>query len=388
MTLTSLQILLVALFCGGVLGVLTPSEALGEPPFQLEVKAGPGHTPLPVAKLRPNYNKPPSEATRIPVAAIKASSELPPWKNYTFGAENLIDGRLDTSWQPAKNKTYGVGQWVELDLGGTFNISHVILDLGLQKVDPKLGDLFCRNNRPSEYIILLDDGTNASGSGSESLSYAISDTFCDGERSDPDTVCGKTAARRLRIIITRVLEPVVWDDVAIAEIRVYGTPTPPLPADGDPIAWNRPGSWPFRTALADFCVTDPISYRTRDCGADTKQLMQGWQPWRGTPAPPIPRVDLEGGTYIYRSPPKPHKSFASKPFEIAFERGGDGVWRATRRTPAASTWIPDEFFSKDILGCNPCWEKLKKKRPYEILEPDFGNCESGHEDPEDHGTDD
>jgi len=86
---------------------------------------------------------------------------MPKWKGYPFDGSNLIDGRFDTSWQPAKKDTIGVGEWVELDLGAAYQIDHIEIVQGLQKVDPKLGDLFCRNNRFAEAYLFFDDGTHA-----------------------------------------------------------------------------------------------------------------------------------------------------------------------------------------------------------------------------------
>lgn len=98
----------------------------------------------------------------IKIVGVKVSSALPKWKEYTFDAANLIDGRVDTSWQPAKSDALGVGQWVELDLGEPHQIERIEITQGLQKVDPKLGDLFCRNNRFATALLLFEDGTYAS----------------------------------------------------------------------------------------------------------------------------------------------------------------------------------------------------------------------------------
>jgi len=94
-----------------------------------------------------------------PLRAITtvASSVLPPWKGYRFGAEQVGDGALDTSWQPLDKKRGGVGQWLELDLGGDFVVSGLRLGNGLQRKDA-LGDLFTMNNRARRVLLSFDGG--------------------------------------------------------------------------------------------------------------------------------------------------------------------------------------------------------------------------------------
>lgn len=117
---------------------------------------------------------------------------MPKWKGYPFDGSNLIDGRFDTSWQPAKKDTIGVGEWVELDLGAAYQIDHIEIVQGLQKVDPKLGDLFCRNNRFAEAYLLFDDGTHAPYSAFAGDRVSKVELFYCGEAL-PDNASGKPA---------------------------------------------------------------------------------------------------------------------------------------------------------------------------------------------------
>ncbi len=57
---------------------------------------------------------PHADARPLPIARVKASSFLPPYQGQTYKPEHLIDGRLDTSWQPRGSKLDSKGQFVRL----------------------------------------------------------------------------------------------------------------------------------------------------------------------------------------------------------------------------------------------------------------------------------
>lgn len=298
----------------------------------------------------------------IKVVSVRTSSHLPKWKGYTFDAANLVDGRVDTSWQPAKNDTLGVGQWVELDLGETYEITRIEIAQGLQKTDPKLGDLFCRNNRLAEVAVWLDDGTT----GRIDLGYPPSamtlevQHFYRGRDNTPGHGV-KTSARRLRLIVEQVLEPVDWTDLAIAEIRVYGRPTA-APTVDTSIAWDRPGSWPFRVAMSDYCAVNADTRATRRCdilmpivGQNDHGLLAR------APLPAVAPADIERGAF--------RLVFGKElRFEFDLQKSAkDGRWviekgaiKNADGTPKEPGW--ESWFTEDHDGDNPCWEKLGKSR--------------------------
>lgn len=301
----------------------------------------------------------------IKVVSVRTSSHLPKWKGYTFDAANLIDGRVDTSWQPAKNDTLGVGQWVELDLGETYEITRIEIAQGLQKTDPKLGDLFCRNNRLAEAALWLDDGTT----GRIDLGFPPSATTLEVHHfyRGPDNTPGKavkTAARRLRLIVEQVLEPVDWTDLAIAEIRVYGRPTA-APTIDTSIAWDRPGSWPFRMAVSDFCAVNTDTRATRRC--DMLMPIVGQNDHGLASRAPLPTLDptaIERGSF--------RLAFGKETrFELDFEKSPkDDRWLIKKAAVTAGDGTPKErawesWFTEDHDGDNPCWEKLGKARSTE-----------------------
>ncbi len=301
--------------------------------------------------------EPASDAPEAPikVVSVRTSSHLKPWKGYTFDAANLIDGRVDTSWQPAKNDTMGVGQWIELDLGQHYEITRIELAQGLQKEDPKLGDLFCRNNRLSDARIWLDDGTRGHiNRGLPESSYTLEVLRFHRGSHTSEGDAAKTAARRLRIIVELVIAPVDWHDLAIAEVRVFGRPVDPPPPRTGAFSWEGPESWPFRVAVSDYCAVDHRRRANRLCGRLTG--MMGSASFVPRLQKPITEEDLTQGTF----------EFVVKPFRLTFSRPtADSPWTITKGSldaEALSRGHSDEeyisYHVDDYHNFNPCWKKL------------------------------
>ncbi|MBL8785327.1 MAG: discoidin domain-containing protein [Deltaproteobacteria bacterium] len=317
----------------------------------------------------------PPPAEEVKVAAITASSTMPKWKDYTFDAENLIDGRVDTSWQPAKKDTIGVGEWVELDLGAPYEIDHIDIAQGLQKVDPKLGDLFCRNNRFAYAYLLFDDGTFSAYWADPSERVSNIGLFYRGEEMPGKEV--RVVTRLIRLVVVSVHGPVDWKDLAIAEISVFGRPAvvPSLPTGTtlgslpqpspvqEAIAWDQPGAYPFKAAVLDFCAKQLALRKQMGCAGLTSAIVQGYSREGSFSAlPPISVADRDQGKVTTR--------FKSNRAQVSldFERDTNGRWsvkRITRVDAAGRPAPPTLDFSaeEDRKYQNECWEKLGKKRP-------------------------
>lgn len=295
----------------------------------------------------------------IKVVAVKASSALPKWKEYTFDAANLIDGRVDTSWQPAKSDTIGVGQWVELDLGEPHQIDHIEIAQGLQKVDPKLGDLFCRNNRFATALLFFEDGTYASHWSDPFERESRIETFLRGENL-PENATRKVVSRYIRLVIQGVHEPVDWKDIAIAEIRVFGRPVAAIPADPKAITWDRPGAWPLKTAVIDACAAKRSKREQLGCNALMRAISQGQSNFEALA--PVPVVDLEKGQVTFGFVAEEVRS------RVELRRDPTARWsvqRVTRLDALGKPATPEYDYppSADEQHKNDCWEKLGKVRP-------------------------
>lgn len=310
----------------------------------------------------------------IKAVGARASTAMQPWKGYTFGAENLIDGKVDTSWQPDIKKvkdTLGVGQWVEIDLGATYDITRYEIDLGLQKVDPALGDLFCRNTRPSEAYLIFDDGAMAWLTSIDPNARRV--TSADYPLTLRGQGVARTRTRFVRLVIAQVHEAVDWKDVAVAELRVFGTPvrSGEAVATADGGGCGSPGFVPFTRGLVDHCAT--LGRKARDktlcndilndfllCNSHVGETPDGVG--RREDLPAIKRVGPTDDTvdYVYRS-------FPDTTVTLTFKRV-DGAWSVmdiTRKSPRkVSLW--EDLELRDGSFSNQCWEALGKERPYEL----------------------
>ncbi|HRE88772.1 MAG TPA: discoidin domain-containing protein [Myxococcota bacterium] len=295
----------------------------------------------------------------IKVVAVKVSSALPKWKGYTFDAANLIDGRVDTSWQPAKSDTLGVGQWVELDLGGYYQIDRLEIAQGLQKTDPELGDLFCRNNRFADARIFFEDGTYAAYWAEPFARELKIEVFSRGPDL-PENGDKTVVTRFLRLVVESVHEPVDWKDLAIAEVRVFGRPAPAIPADPTSITWDRPGAWSLKTAIIEACATKAARRNQLGCNTLLSAIAEGGEGLEKLA--PITTSDLAKGRVTF--------SFTSirVRFQVELQRETSGSWTLKRVTRLDATGKPAEPEyayppQSDYQHKNDCWEKLGKVRP-------------------------
>ena len=315
------------------------------------------------------------------VKAVRASSALKPYKGHTFGAGNLVDGRVETSWQPVGGTTLGVGQWVELDLGGSFEVTGVELDLGLQARDPKLGDLFCRNTRPAYVVLAFDDGAWSLVASPRADAKTIGRSEIGFLRGMMRVAAVKT--RRVRLVIQQVEDPVDWRDVAIAEVRVFGRAIPDMVGGGAEVGGEcgTRGYVPFSTALIEYCAGLETGERARLRCSELVLTFLGCRasgafgdgiggPAKQVAMPAIAvdegangsaKVDVTAGVEV-----------------VSFESNKAG-WRVTSVAPRPTGGtVVESLAREDLKRENSCWEALGKRRPYEDWDkglPDFGGGE-------------
>jgi hypothetical protein len=143
----------------------------------------------------------------ISVSSVYASSHLKPYKGHVFVPRHVIDGRLDTSWQPHGT---GVGHWIRLNLGGTYTVTKVAVANGYQNYTSSFGNLFLKNSRVRRATLSFSNGSSVSMSFPSRVSGYIS-------RSIPNK---RTSYVRFKI--RSVYRGDRWKDLAVSEIKVYG----------------------------------------------------------------------------------------------------------------------------------------------------------------------
>lgn len=149
----------------------------------------------------------PSPSPVLLRARAEASSELQPWRGYTFWASNLLDGDVATSWQPASRTA--INETVTFDFGDPHQVSSVEIANGLQRVDA-LGDLFASNRRLRLIALTFDDGS------------VVQMDFPPNARGFLRRDVGLHVTRRVVLPVLGFHEGARWPDLAVSEVRFLG----------------------------------------------------------------------------------------------------------------------------------------------------------------------
>lgn len=141
------------------------------------------------------------------VIGVSSSSAQPPSAGYTFVGENLIDGAVATSWQPAK-KAKGP-HWVRLELAEEATITEVAIANGFQVVD-RIGDEFVLNRKIARARLRFSD------------SGEIPIQFDADVRDFVRFAIPRKKTRTVELLVEETHPGTKWDDLAVSEIRVIG----------------------------------------------------------------------------------------------------------------------------------------------------------------------
>jgi hypothetical protein len=145
----------------------------------------------------------PAEAGAVDIASVSASSSYS--KGGTVYPEsNVKDGKGATPWFEGDSGS-GVGSWIEVDLGGTKNVTRLQVLAG----DWSSGSGWTRANRPKELEIKWSDGSTANW------------TLGDEARIQTFTPPGPKATSSVRLKINSIYAGSAFPDTAISEILVY-----------------------------------------------------------------------------------------------------------------------------------------------------------------------
>lgn len=156
----------------------------------------------------------PTEPVELSTAAMtaRASSVLPPDEDYgtTYGAENLLDGDLQTAWSQAGSVggQASVGSWVAFDLSEATHITGVSIINGYVKSDTA----YLHNDRPRDILISTDGG--------QEKRVTLADVH-----TPQDIAVDFPNASTITITIESVYLGNKWHDVAMTEVRFAGPVT-------------------------------------------------------------------------------------------------------------------------------------------------------------------
>jgi hypothetical protein len=143
------------------------------------------------------------------LATPRVSSELPPEHGATFGPGNLVDGDLETCWQPLAKDRHGVGEWVSFTFGRTYAITRIDIANGFQRFFQGR-DLFLDNARADH--VEVDFGVTR-----KAVRLRADKRDFLGFSTETPVVTD-----RLTLRIRSVHYGAQWPDVALSEVRIFG----------------------------------------------------------------------------------------------------------------------------------------------------------------------
>lgn len=151
--------------------------------------------------------KPPAAGEDLPVADVRTSSPMLASSDdcLSYGASNLLDRRLDTSWQEAVDGD-GVGEWLEFRFDAPVDIASVDLGTGFQSTHETYGDLFPLNGRVTALTVQVN--------GVDAGALALADK--PGLQRQPFVHRNVTS---VRLQIAGVAAGTKWPDTALSEVR-------------------------------------------------------------------------------------------------------------------------------------------------------------------------
>lgn len=155
----------------------------------------------------------PSMASITSLATATASSTLPPDLGMTFGPSNLIDGRLETSWQPSAKGSSGVGESISFKFASAHRFARLEIANGYQ-YDWHGQDLFSMNARIRE--LKIEIGANA-------LSFTFDDT-ARGYTSIP--IEPPQLGTSIKLTVVSVFQGTRWPDLAVSDIEIFEASPP------------------------------------------------------------------------------------------------------------------------------------------------------------------
>jgi hypothetical protein len=176
------------------------------PPTAAPVPAPPARAESPPARQATSRPSGPYESCASVSGIIYcASSVLSPQYGFTYGPEQLTDGRLDTAWVPGQGANGdGIGEWIVADFPKRLPISSLQVLNGYHKN----AGIFARNNRVRDLEIISSEGERK-------LVRLADDADLQTIALDFSQDC-----KWIQLIIRSVYRGQKYRDTAISELRV------------------------------------------------------------------------------------------------------------------------------------------------------------------------
>ncbi|MCA9492140.1 MAG: discoidin domain-containing protein [Myxococcales bacterium] len=144
-----------------------------------------------------------AHAAPVKIASVTAKSSYSN-EGVNYPADNVKDGKASTPWFEGESGN-GVGSWIEVDLGGTHNVTRFAILAG----DWSSGSAWGKANRPKELQIQWSDGSTDT--------WALNDEW----RPQVFTPSSPKSTSSIRLKVNQLYNGSAFPDTAISEILVW-----------------------------------------------------------------------------------------------------------------------------------------------------------------------
>lgn len=134
------------------------------------------------------------------------SSHLPPWKDRTYKALNVLDGDPETIWAEGDKKGSGIGQWITLNLPGDRDVAGLEILNGYPR-SAAGQDRWIQNGRVKSFLVEFSDGRN--------FIWNLQDA-----RSWQRVTFPPVRTTYIKLTIREAYRGLKWDDTCVSEIKV------------------------------------------------------------------------------------------------------------------------------------------------------------------------
>jgi hypothetical protein len=164
-----------------------------------------GQVPIPTVSTETTTGET-TTGNRLDPSEVLASSSLAPTSTHTYGAHNLLDGKLATAWNENAPGD-GEGEWVRFGFAGIVSIARIDVANGYQS-DPTT---YANNPRVKELRLTFSDGSSQRVTLQDKTGYQTI------ELTKPKKI------EWFRLTIVSTFPGDKWHDAALSEVRFYET---------------------------------------------------------------------------------------------------------------------------------------------------------------------
>ncbi|HEY4054960.1 MAG TPA: hypothetical protein VGM39_00080 [Kofleriaceae bacterium] len=134
---------------------------------------------------------------------------------------HLVDGKMTTAWNSV---TFDKSPWIAIRVPATAHVTTIKMTVGFTAIDKRLGDLFTENHR-IKHVTVYRDGARLGTFALDIENRELQDLKIDAAGGDFKIAVDETVPGTKKN----------WQEVAVSELEVWGTPAPAAPHPAKPV---------------------------------------------------------------------------------------------------------------------------------------------------------